>query len=405
MEDSKILLVEDKKYFANKIKKKLENLGYNTPLIAYNGDEAIKKTMIKKPNLAIIDLNLKGNPDGIETAATINKKFYTPIIYMGVLQDKKFIERIKKTNFLGFINKPYNDISIYTAIETALYKSFNANNKIIIADNETSNAVKLQQSILPENNQIINNIKFNYLFYPSKYGSGDLFNYFKLGNFHIGFYLFDVMGNGFNAALISTTLQRYLTPFPEKGGILRRNKNSSINNLRRRKDDYLPSIVSPKEVLTELNKLFYQDYYSSSLNSNFFFTIIYGIVNTMTLEAKIARAGHHYPIYQTSESKLLELKSKGAAIGVFPEIDIDEHIFKFKKGARLVMYSDGLIEMNNENNEKYSIDRLYTFLNEHNDYTQESMINKLNTVINNWVNNNKFNDDIAVLSLEMLKKQ
>ena len=236
MENSKIILVEDNKIYALKIKKKLENLGYDVPTVASNGSEAIKNINIKKPDLVIVDLELKGDPDGIETAAKINEKFITPILYLSSTEDKNFIEKVKKTNFAGYIFKPINDISLYATIENALYKSDKGNlpiNSINIKENcknnEISNVVKFQKNILPNNNEILDNIKISWLFYPSQYGSGDIFNYFKLGNFHIGFFILDVAGHGFNAALMSTSIQRYLSPYPEKGGILRRFKNDSIN--------------------------------------------------------------------------------------------------------------------------------------------------------------------------------
>ncbi len=99
MENSKIILVEDNKDYALKIKKKLENLGYDVPTIVSNGTEAITNICNKKPDLVIVDLELKGDLDGIETASKINEKFVTPILYLSSAQDKEFIEKVKKNIF------------------------------------------------------------------------------------------------------------------------------------------------------------------------------------------------------------------------------------------------------------------------------------------------------------------
>ncbi len=411
MENSKIILVEDNKDYALKIKKKLENLGYDVPTIVSNGTEAITNICNKKPDLVIVDLELKGDLDGIETASKINEKFVTPILYLSSAQDKEFIEKVKKTNFAGYIFKPINDISLYATIEDALFKSEKSNFPINIINikenfknNEISNVVKFQKSILPNNNEIIDNIKINWLFYPSKYGSGDIFNFFKLGNFHIGFFILDVMGHGFNAAVMSTSIQRYLSPYPEKGGILKRFKNDSINNLRRRREDFLPSILSPQEVLMELNKRFYQDYQAIALENNFFFTIVYGMINTITYEAKIARAGHHYPIYQDKDGKIKTIKSNGTAIGVFQDINIDEKVFMFNKGSRLILYSDGLVEMRNGSSDKFSTKKLYSFIKKNRNISQDILIENLKTQINNWVAEDKIKDDIVFLTMEMLSE-
>lgn len=405
MESSKIILVEDKKSFALKIKKKLENLGYNIPTIVSNGTDAIKKILIKKPDLIIVDLDLKSNPDSIESVAKINEKLLIPVLYLSSTQNKNFIDIVKKTNCAGYIFKPVKDIPLYATIETALYKSKENISQINILenykDNEISNAVKFQKNILPKNNDIINNIKVNWLFYPSQYGSGDIFNYFKLGRFHIGFFILDVMGHGFNAALMSTIIQRILNPKSKNNIIIRQDRNNSINNQRRRKDDLLPSIVSPREVLLELNNRFYYDYQALALDSNFFFTIIYGIFNTITHETKLARAGHHYPFYQKSNGEITTIRSNGTAIGTFKDINIDEYVFTFKKGSRLMLYSDGLVEIQNGTKEGFSINNLYSFIKENKNSPQDVLIENLRTKIDKWIREDKIKDDIVFLSLEI----
>ena len=405
MENSKIILVEDKKSFALKIKKKLENLGYNIPTIVSNGTDAIKKILIKKPDLIIVDLDLKKNPDSLETVDKINKDLLIPILYLSSTQNKNFIDRVKKTNFAGYIFKPIKDIPLYATIETALYKSKKNISRINTfenyKDNEISNVVKFQKNILPKNNEIINNIKINWLFYPSQYGSGDIFNYFKLGRFHIGFFVLDVMGHGFNAALMSTIIQRILNPKSKNNIVIRQNRNSSINNQRRRKDDFLPSIVSPREVLLELNNRFYHDYQALTLYNNFFFTIIYGIFNTITHETKLARAGHNYPFYQKPNGEIITIKSNGTAIGTFKNINIDEYVFTFKKGSKLMFYSDGLVEVQNRAKEKFSTENLYSFIEENKNSSQDILIENLRIKIDKWIREDKINDDIVFLSLEM----
>ena len=73
MEKIKILVVEDESILAMGLKKKLENLGYSVTDIAASGPETIEKVGQNKPDIIMMDIVLKGDMDGIETAAKLNE--------------------------------------------------------------------------------------------------------------------------------------------------------------------------------------------------------------------------------------------------------------------------------------------------------------------------------------------
>ena len=80
MEPAKIMVVEDEGIIAQDIKNCLENLGYVVPEVVYTGKEAIEKAESVRPDLVLMDIVLKGEMDGIETAAEIRDRFSIPIV-------------------------------------------------------------------------------------------------------------------------------------------------------------------------------------------------------------------------------------------------------------------------------------------------------------------------------------
>jgi len=72
-----ILIVEDESIVAEDIKSILEEFGYSVIGIADSGEEAIPKVAEKKPNLVLMDIRLKGNMDGVQTAERIWKDYQT----------------------------------------------------------------------------------------------------------------------------------------------------------------------------------------------------------------------------------------------------------------------------------------------------------------------------------------
>lgn len=400
MKNKKILIFDTDKN--NKpIENYIKELGYDFLGYSTTPKETLFKIFEFNPCIVLIDINLINKHEAIKTANFINKYFFTSIIFVISKIDYEIIEGIKKIKSYGYLFGNVDKEQFQLTLESALFKisTEKDKSKIITEDlsDQTINVLKVQKSIIPKNHQIINNIYMNWMFFPSFYGSGDIFNCFPLGDSHLGFYLLDVMGHGFQSALMSTMLHRYLYPEMKKGSLLRRFKENSKNNLRRRKHDFLPSIVSPKDVLEELNDIFYEK------DSSSFFTIIYGIINTVTYEAKLARAGHLYPSYVNPKGQVSQLKSNGIAIGVTSAIEVEEYEFVFEEGARLYLYSDGLLDVGLEKNSSFSNESLNDYFKNTIKTPLESTIKNLENKILSWSDYSKFKDDIALLALERVQ--
>jgi len=75
-----------------------------------------------KPDLVLMDINIRGEVDGIDTALMIKKGFSIPVIYITSHSDGPTLERAKETKPDGFIIKPFEDNDLRVAIELALHK-------------------------------------------------------------------------------------------------------------------------------------------------------------------------------------------------------------------------------------------------------------------------------------------
>lgn len=122
MEKIKILIVEDENILALGLKKKLEKLGYTVTDIASSGSETINKINENIPELILMDIVIKGDIDGIETAEEINKNFDIPIIYLTAYADDEILKRAATTRPYGYILKPYKEKELKANIEMAIYR-------------------------------------------------------------------------------------------------------------------------------------------------------------------------------------------------------------------------------------------------------------------------------------------
>ncbi len=121
-ERARILIVEDESLVAKDLTLRLEGLGYDVVGIAHSGEDALIIIEEKMPELILMDIMLRGDIDGIETAALVSERFDIPVIYLTAYSDDETIERAKITGPFGYILKPFEERELRTNIEIALYK-------------------------------------------------------------------------------------------------------------------------------------------------------------------------------------------------------------------------------------------------------------------------------------------
>ena len=116
----KILVVEDEMLIAAKISMQLTNMGYEVTGILQRGEEAVLNVKENVVDLVLLDINLKGNIDGIETSKQIQQFSGIPIIYLTANGDDATFNRAKITRPAGFISKPFRQLDLQRAIELAI---------------------------------------------------------------------------------------------------------------------------------------------------------------------------------------------------------------------------------------------------------------------------------------------
>ncbi|MBC5774121.1 LytTR family transcriptional regulator DNA-binding domain-containing protein [Pontibacter sp. KCTC 32443] len=121
MTKPKILISEDEVIIAEDIAACLEDLGYETCAID-TGEDTLDMIRETKPDLVLLDINLRGGSDGVDIGSQIKKEFNIPFIYLTAYADKSTIDRAKKTEPDGFLVKPFDEKSLRSTIEIALYK-------------------------------------------------------------------------------------------------------------------------------------------------------------------------------------------------------------------------------------------------------------------------------------------
>jgi sigma-B regulation protein RsbU (phosphoserine phosphatase) len=164
---------------------------------------------------------------------------------------------------------------------------------------------------------------------PAKEVGGDLYDFFLIDEKHLCFAIGDVSGKGVPASLfmaITRTLLRTVAPKQH----------------------------SPREIVNTLNQSL-----SQGNDSSMFVTFFIGIVNIETGHMKYANAGHNPPviIHSNGEIEMFEV-TKNIPIGLYEDYDYDEKERTLSKNDRLFLYTDGITEAENWDQELYSEEKL-----------------------------------------------
>ena len=122
MNNIKILIVEDELLIAENLAMKLKKLGYIIGGIVSSGKAALEYINSDKPDLILMDIAIKGNMDGIETAAKILEEEEIPIVYLTAYADDETIERASNTNCYGYLLKPFKDRELQATLKVVLNK-------------------------------------------------------------------------------------------------------------------------------------------------------------------------------------------------------------------------------------------------------------------------------------------
>ncbi len=122
MPQASILIVEDERIVATDLRGRLTSFGYTVVGMASTGEEAIRMTEERSPDLVLMDITLKGEMDGIQAAGTILERHEIPVLYLTAHADSGTLARAKVTGPFGYILKPFDERDLLTTVEMALYK-------------------------------------------------------------------------------------------------------------------------------------------------------------------------------------------------------------------------------------------------------------------------------------------
>ncbi len=234
-------------------------------------------------------------------------------------------------------------------------------------------AARIQQSLLPTQALHLSRAAMGWSYLPCDELAGDILDIFEIDANRTAFYVLDVSGHGVQAALLSTTLSRWLS-------------RSSLE-LK----------CQPAAILENLNDNFQLDG-----DSQQFFTCCYGLLDLEALTLSFASAGHPSPILLRGDTSS-EFHLPGFPVGVVSTPEYELEVIGLRKGDRIYIYSDGVVEQLGPTGHQFgTVSLIKELIRNRCSSLQTSIDLSLGAVLNSTPDG-KTDDDISMLGIEIIQ--
>ena len=388
MSDSKgnLLVVDDNEMNRDMLSRRLSRRGH-TVTTAEDGHVALDLIEQNSFDVILLDIMMPGI-SGIEVLKTLRQSYShadLPIIMATAKSENEDMIAALKLGANDYVTKPLDFPVVLARVNTqlSLKRSQDALKKAHDRmKHDLDAAAEIQQKWLPDDLPKTDSIDMAWKFHPCDELAGDFLNIIQLNENEIGIYVMDVMGHGVQAALLSFSVSRSLSPMAGSDSIVLKSGQQDP--------------VSPVEVLTNLNTL-----YPFLANNNRFFTLLYGILDLRDSRFRYACGGHPGPLIFSSDGEIQDLTENSFPIGIVEEADFEQAEIKLNPGDRMYLYSDGFIEETNTNGELFDINQFQESLKNNNASTIDKSIEQAVDAIIAWHGDEHLSDDLSIIGIEM----
>jgi serine phosphatase RsbU (regulator of sigma subunit) len=259
------------------------------------------------------------------------------------------------------------------AIESARLREEEIKNQRL--EEEMAVGRQIQLSLLPEKAPFIPGWELVVDYRAARQMGGDFYDFFDLpgGSARRGLVIADVSGKGIPAALFMAMCRTTI-------------RSIALGNR------------GPSEVLTDANKLILHD-----SSADFFLSIFYAILETETGHVTFANGGHTRPLWlHAATGEVTELRSDGIILGSFDEIDVEEKEGIIDPGDVLLLYTDGVTDAADENDQLFGKHRLVEILTAQPEASAGRLAAAVLDAIEHFTGSTPQSDDLTILILRRL---
>jgi len=381
---AKIMVVDDEVDLEPLIRQKFRRQirdGVYDFVFAHNGLEALSK-LIEQPQIRLIlsDINMP-EMDGL-TLLTKLKELKSPwlkTVIVSAYGDMENIRTAMNRGAFDFLTKPISfddlEITINKTLDeiNSIWLSQQEHDQLISIQQDLQTAHEIQQAILPKVFPPFPE-RTEFSIYASmtaaKEVGGDFFDFFMIDNKRLGFVIGDVSGKGVTAAIFMAVSRTLIRATGLKG-------------------------ISTVECMNYVNKLLCNESVSCM-----FVTVFYGILDTTNGEIEYVNAGHNPPYILSNQQVSKVPMTDGIILGCLEDSVYRSNKLRLNPGDLLYLYTDGVTEAFNLEDQQYGEARLENFLVAHEGQSVEKVVRESVLDVVTFAAGAPQSDDVTLLGIQ-----
>ena len=374
----RVLVVDDVEENVYLLKLILERHGHK-PIVAYSGKEALEIIAREDVDLVLLDVMMP-EVSGMEVAAILKgseKTRHIPIIFLTAR--KRDAEDVAEGLAAGadeYITKPFHETELIARANSMLrmkrlYDEVASAKNLI--EEELRMAQAVQFSMLPTKFPYPDKMRFHAHYRATSAIGGDYYDVLDYGDGKVGMMVADVSGHGPSAALVVSMVKTIM--------------HSSEG-----------AVKKPKEIVEGLNSQLHK-----IIQEEQYVTLFFGILDLNSGSLSYVRAGHPFPFLISAGGKSARrLEAEGEFVGFSEDIHIEQEQTLMRPGDRLLMYSDGLIEVADSDGAMFGLKRLQCSLETRSGQPGEELIEGIMADAGEFNSEEAPWDDVAILLAEII---
>ena len=369
-----ILIVDDESLNCDYLAQELEDLDYQI-VSAASGQEALSRVATQAPDVILLDIMMP-EMDGFQVLARLKSGASSkdiPVIVVSALDDMASIVRGIELGAEDFLPKPFEPVLLKARIGASVERKLLRDREVAHmrqVERDLDLAWRVQSGLLPDDMPDAPGWQLAATLIPSRQASGDFYDLIPLPDGRLGILVADVADKGLGAALVMVLSRTLIRSF------------AGLHAAR------------PDLVLAATNRRILED-----TDTNHFVTAFYGILDPATGTLTYCNAGHNPPLLLRADGGhgVRALDATGMALGVLEEASWGQSTVHITDGGMLVLYTDGITEAQNEQDEFFGATRLLDVLKAEPGHSAQGVLDAVLAEVHAFVGDTPQFDDITLL--------
>jgi len=369
----RVLIADDQQHVLFALQMLLSGSGFSTETVTHPS-RVLRALETESFDAVLMDLNYTrdtvGGAEGLELVSKIRSMdSLVPVVVMTAWSSVDLAVEAMRRGASDFVQKPWENRELLHKLQEQLSLGREQRRKQRQREEELREAREIQDSLLPKMLPEIPGYEIAAVTRPLRFVGGDYYSVVRIDDRRTALCIADVAGKGMPAALLMSSLQAALQPLISQN-------------------------LPPGELCHRLNRIL-----CDLTPVGKFISFFYGVLDSATNRLTYCNAGHNPPLLLRADGTSTELQAEGAVLGQFPNWLYQQSERQLERGDRLLLFTDGLVEACNHDEEFFSEHTLVRIAQEHSRSSADELLELLMHAASQHCGEH-FQDDASMIVLK-----